>query len=121
MEAETPLRILRNRCWEKDYFTSALPWSQRGGDVNLPVTGEINFVPVVKAPATANLTSGGTPAAGDIKLISGGVLDSAGAPINLNTIELEDYDLTNVGITINDVRTSFIVIPTFVKSFLSNR
>ena len=24
---------LRNRCWEKDYFTSALPWQQRGPDV----------------------------------------------------------------------------------------
>lgn len=104
--AESPIRVLRTRCWEKDYFTSCLPWSQRGGDVNLPVTGEINFVPVVKSPATADLTSGGVPAAGDIQLMSGGVLDSTGAPIDLNTIESEDYDLTNVGITINDVRTS---------------
>ncbi|MDD6541120.1 MAG: major capsid protein [Prevotella sp.] len=31
---------LRNRCWEKDYFTSALPWTQRGGDVHLPMTGD---------------------------------------------------------------------------------
>lgn len=27
---------LRKRCWEKDYFTSALPWTQKGGDVLLP-------------------------------------------------------------------------------------
>lgn len=26
---------LRQRAWEKDYFTSALPWPQRGGDVHL--------------------------------------------------------------------------------------
>jgi len=29
---------LQKRAWEKDYFTSALPWSQRGGDVTMPVT-----------------------------------------------------------------------------------
>ena len=29
--------VLRTRAWEKDYFTSALPWSQRGGDVKLPL------------------------------------------------------------------------------------
>ena len=27
----------RNRCWEKDYFTSALPWTQRGAEVQLPL------------------------------------------------------------------------------------
>lgn len=26
------------RCWTKDYFTSALPWSQRGSDVSMPFT-----------------------------------------------------------------------------------
>ena len=28
---------LRKRCWEKDYFTSALPFPQRGEDVRLPI------------------------------------------------------------------------------------
>lgn len=30
---------LRYRCWQKDYFTSALPWTQRGGNVSVPVHG----------------------------------------------------------------------------------
>lgn len=34
--ADWPLFQLRNKCWEKDYFTSALPWAQRGGDMNMP-------------------------------------------------------------------------------------
>lgn len=29
----------RKRAWEKDYFTSALPWTQRGGEVNIPMSG----------------------------------------------------------------------------------
>lgn len=27
------------RCWKKDYFTSALPWQQRGDSPSLPLTG----------------------------------------------------------------------------------
>lgn len=32
------IHSLRRRAWEKDYFTSALPWTQRGESVALPVT-----------------------------------------------------------------------------------
>lgn len=28
---------IKFRCYEKDYFTSALPWPQRGGDVRIPM------------------------------------------------------------------------------------
>ena len=31
-----------NRAWEKDYFTSALPWQQRGTAPSLPITGEVS-------------------------------------------------------------------------------
>lgn len=30
---------LRRRCWKKDYFTSALPWAQKGDDVLIPGSG----------------------------------------------------------------------------------
>lgn len=33
---EQVLNQLRTRCWEKDYFTSALPWAQRGPEVLIP-------------------------------------------------------------------------------------
>lgn len=32
-----PELALRYRCWRKDYFTSALPFAQRGPDVRLPI------------------------------------------------------------------------------------
>jgi len=33
------LLTLRDRCWERDYFTSALPWTQRGNPVTIPMSG----------------------------------------------------------------------------------
>lgn len=40
---------IRYRAWEKDYFTSALPWVQRGADVRIPLSGN--------APLTATIGS----------------------------------------------------------------
>lgn len=34
------LPFLQNRAWEKDYFTSARPWAQKGDQVSLPITGQ---------------------------------------------------------------------------------
>lgn len=35
-----PLVTIRKRNWEKDYFTSALPWTQRGPQSLVPIDGE---------------------------------------------------------------------------------
>lgn len=50
-EINPELFSLRQRCWEKDYFTSALPWTQRGVQmsipfpVDVPVSGVLNLYP----------------------------------------------------------------------------
>lgn len=36
----TRLLALRDRAWEKDYFTSALPWAQRGPEVTIAGSGD---------------------------------------------------------------------------------
>lgn len=38
------LTEMRIRSWQHDYFTSALPWTQKGPDALLPVTGEASIV-----------------------------------------------------------------------------
>lgn len=35
---------LRKRSWKKDYFTSALPWAQRGEEVHIPVGSKFSVV-----------------------------------------------------------------------------
>lgn len=37
------LLVLRQRCFEKDYFTSALPFTQRGEPVTIPLSGDANI------------------------------------------------------------------------------
>lgn len=36
--------IVKNRAWEKDYFTSAMPWQQRGTPAALPISGIVSAV-----------------------------------------------------------------------------
>lgn len=48
---------IRKRAWEKDYFTSALPWAQRGGEAGVPIDYTENLA--TKAfNATANVNAG---------------------------------------------------------------
>ena len=42
-----------NRCWEKDYFTSALPWQQRGTAPALPISGTTHAVWAANVAAQA--------------------------------------------------------------------
>lgn len=44
VDNETNVDLL-NKCYEHDYFTSALPWTQRGGDVHVPISGEMDLIP----------------------------------------------------------------------------
>lgn len=37
------LFVLRKKCWEKDYFTSCLPFQQRGEAVMLPIGSTLDF------------------------------------------------------------------------------
>nr|WAE43399.1 MAG: major capsid protein [Microviridae sp.] len=55
---QTSITTLRQRSWEKDYFTSALPWTQRGGQVNIPSTPNYKTNPLVTY-------AGGTVTSGD--------------------------------------------------------
>lgn len=89
------LRNMRKRCWEKDYFTSALSFTQRGADISVPQT--------LKNPA--EITSDGALGVSEnIEMDQQG-----GATRWLDTATAGDHPLiidAVEGIDINDLRRS---------------
>lgn len=69
LDAGDDLRLLalRKRAWEKDYFTSALPWAQRGGAAAAPINVAYTASSLIKTSAGANVTGAVTGAAGTLQ------------------------------------------------------
>lgn len=105
---------LLRRAWEHDYFTSALPFAQKGDPVRLPLTGN---APVVFDPDASNFTvmqqlDGGAIASGDVRVSSSGpgagrgFLEAAGgSDIGYDPNGTLEADLSSVtSATINELR-----------------
>lgn len=97
-DALTGLVVLRTRCWEKDYFTSALPYPQQGSTtVEMPIEGEI----VPDYIATPSSTGG----AGAVTVDAGGNILVNGSAATIENLENpQTVDFT--GIDIEDLRTA---------------
>lgn len=73
------LFTLRTRCWSKDYFTSALPFAQRGPEVTANILGEAPvsgtvFIGPPRSKTQLFVQSNGTPLASDQYLMTGNEL-----------------------------------------------
>lgn len=94
---------VKERGWERDYFTSNLPWAQRGAEVLMPLsgTGSVEYSPYASVP-DALATDG------DIKIRSVGlenrIADSANLDIAIHNIA--SVNIENSNVTLNDLRRS---------------
>lgn len=101
--ADVSVLTLRKRCWEKDYYTSALPWAQRGAPVTIPGDAVYSQTSRVLDPTGTPLALGST--LGTHESIAGNLAgDPAFSDNYLNNARIENLD--EIGIDINDLRTS---------------
>ena len=54
LEVDLDNEVILNRNWMKDYFTSSLPWQQRGTSPAIPIVGTSSAVWDTNAPVTGS-------------------------------------------------------------------
>lgn len=99
---------LQNRCWEKDYFTSALPWQQRGTAPAMPVSGTTNAAytdPNLFTPATGafNMQLSGTAADTRIYTTNSTARTNLINVLNSNVVDFSDATTFDIA----DLRLAF--------------
>lgn len=93
------LTPIRRSSWEKDYFTSALPFLQRGVEIGVPI--ELEYRETAQAYKTSD---GSVPEAGALETgfdATGKIHD----PMD-NYLRIENLESTALDFTINELRTS---------------
>ena len=116
---------IRYRAWEKDYFTSVLPWTQRGTAPGLPVDTTVEGIFSLSGSAPVSVTSNGAFTTTNGPLLSGsnGVYISsnpsnttglyyssgiAGSVTNFSNVHVNaNIEGASTAFNVNDLRLAF--------------
>lgn len=110
------LLTLRKRAWQHDYFTSALPWTQKGAEATIPLgtSAPLIFEPDNSGSKNTIFTdSNGNPvgASGGVETSAAGIMfmqDPPGSNMYADVTNNTTADLsTATAATINDLRNAF--------------
>lgn len=94
----TTARTLQNCAWEKDYFTSARPWEQKGPSITIPLTGTgtVQFTQSPGTPTNVTLDRSSAAANANVRVQQ----TDTGGPSTIGATA----SLTSAGVTVNDLR-----------------
>lgn len=84
--------------WQKDYFTTARPWSSLGPEISIPLGDSAPIVTVsgLNQPAVMNVASTDSPiGTQSLGTVSGGVVDAGGSTVYLDPKGTLEADLEN--------------------------
>lgn len=96
---------LQKRAWEHDYFTSALPFTQRGVEVLMPLagTGSVTYL-----NSSNYFTEDGSPLTAGAAMFAGNKLVDTGVPADATRVEnIDEVNLDTSSVSINDFRSSY--------------
>lgn len=94
------ITTMRKRAWEKDYFTSALPWAQRGASASLPINVVVD---TARRKDGNNFITNGPNTSIVIDKTAGVATEPLKVTDNAVLTDVELFG-TNTTITINDLR-----------------
>jgi len=94
--------------WQKDYFTSARPDTQKGDDVEISLTGNASISRIDNAPSTKAYEAGTNTllTTGSLDLKAGGEIDATSSDtLSFDVSAGHEVDLDDVSaVTVNDLR-----------------
>lgn len=108
----TDLFTMRKRAWQHDYFTSGLPWTQRGDEATIPLgtTAPILFTEDTGGSSTL-VKPGNVSAPLEVDSGTGSIITNNGGSLGVAQIDNSAYlsaDLSQAtAATINDLRKAF--------------